>query len=315
MIATAECSHKNHKKSGKNRNGTQRYKCKDCGTRFADPMQHDGPFGAMRIDPEKAMMVLGLLLEGMSIRACERLTGVPRSTIDRLILVAGERCQKFIDDNIVDVPVSDIQIDETWSFVGKKDKRVTSNDDPGYGDSWTWICLDRESKLVVAHYVGGRGTDDSNIFLRRVRRAVDTTRRFQVSTDGFPAYQYGVPFILGSNIDFGMLVKKFESTQTTTRYSPAAIVSIDKRAVWGNPDPDKICTSHVESLNQKLRMHLRRFTRLTNAHSKSIAHHIAMQAVFFASYNFCRVHSSIGKTPAMAAGIFVRPLNLVELLT
>ena len=112
-----------------------------------------------------------------------------------------------------------------------------------------------------------------------------------------------------------MLIKQYESTQETTRYSPAQITSIEKKAVFGRPDMDKVCTSHIESLNQKLRLNLKRFTRLTQAHSKSLKHHIAMQSIYFANYNFCRLHSSLDKqTPAMAAGICDRPLKIVELL-
>lgn len=313
MIAL--CRHENFKKSGKNRNGTQRFKCKDCGVRFSDEQVHDGPFGSMRIEPAKAELVLKMLLEGMSIRAAERLTGVSRSTIDRLILVAGEKCQTFLDYNIINVSLDDLQIDEIWSFVGKKARKVTGDDEPVIGDSWTYICVDRETKLIAAHYVGKRDMTDTSRFLQRVRKAVNTSQSFQLSSDGWGAYKYGVPFSLGSNVNFGQLIKKYSSSQETTRYSPAQIISAEKKARFGSPDPEKICTSHVESLNQTIRMQLRRFTRLTNGHSKSLEHHVAMQAIFVAHYNFCRVHSSLDKqTPAMAAGLTERQLELLELL-
>ena len=149
----------------------------------------------------------------------------------------------------------------------------------------------------------------------QLRRAINVDRPFQVSTDGWGAYRYGVPFALGSQVNFGMLIKQYASSQETTRYSPAQIISATKKAVFGSPDPDSICTSHVESLNQKLRLNIKRFTRLTQAHSKSLKHHVAMQAIYFAHYNFCRLHSSLDKqTPAMAAGIVDRPLQMVEML-
>ncbi len=315
MIALT-CNHENAKKSGKNRNGSQRYQCKACGVRFSEEHHNDGPLGNMRVDLDKAIMVIGLLLEGMSIRACERLTSMNRDTIDRLILEVGERCQNFLDYNVVGASATDLQIDEIWSFVGMKAKQAKKYNDPAIGDSWTYICVDRDTKLVLAHFVGDRNQRDAERFLSKVRCAVDTSQRFQVSTDGWNGYRYSVPFALGSNVDFGQLVKKYASQQETTRYSPAQIISAEKFSRFGNPDIDKICTSHIESLNQTVRMQLRRFTRLTNAHSKSLKHHVAMQAIFFAHYNFCRLHSSLEKqTPAMAAGLADRPLKLVELFS
>ena len=270
----------------------------------------------MRVGLDKAMMVIGGLLEGLSIRAASRLFGMDKDTICRLVLEVGESCQNFLDYNIVDVPCTDIQMDEIWSFVGMKQKQARLQEDPTQGDSWTYICIDRDSKLVVAHHVGQRDQGNTEYFLQRVRRGVDQMTRIHVSTDGWGAYRYGVPFALGSNIDFGMLIKNYASEQKTTRYSPAMIISAEKKAVFGSPDVDKICTSHVESFNQKLRMHLKRFCRLTAAHSKSLKHHEAMQAIFIAHYNFCRVHSSLGKkTPAMAAGLASSPLEMVDLIS
>ncbi len=313
MIKLPKCTHPNFKKAGKHSNGAQRFKCKDCGKRFVD--ESNKPLGNMRVDVDKAMMVIGMLLEGTSIRACERLTGMNRDTIDRLILEVGEQCQIFMDYNLVDVYCEEIQIDELWSFVGMKAKQAAKQDDPQVGDSWTYVAVDRQTKLVAAHYVGQRDQIDTDRFLRRLRKAIDTSQPFQVSTDGWGAYRYGVPFALGSKVNFGMLIKQYASQQTQTRYSPAQIISAKKQAVFGQPDMDKVCTSHIESRNQTIRMQLRRFTRLTNAHSKSLKHHIAMQAIFFAHYNFCRLHSSLEKqTPAMAAGLTDRPLQLIELL-
>ena len=313
MIALPECNHENFKKAGKHSNGAQRFKCKDCGKRFVE--EQAKPLGNMRVDVDKAMLVINMLLEGTSIRACERLTNMNRDTIDRLILEVGQRCQHFMDDHIVDVRCDDIQIDEIWSFVGMKAKQAKKQDNPEVGDSWTYVAVDRETKLVACHYVGQRNRTDTNRFLSKLRRSINVDQSFQVSTDGWGAYRYGVPFNLGSNVNFGMLIKNYASQQETTRYSPAAIISAEKKAVFGSPDMDKVCTSHVESLNQTIRMQNRRFTRLTNAHSKSLKHHVAMQAIFFAHYNFCRLHTSLDKqTPAMAAGIVDHQLTLVELL-
>ena len=189
MIKLAECTHGNRKKSGKTAAGTQRFKCKDCGKRFID--ESTKPLGNMRVDLDKAMMVVNMLLEGMSVRATSRLTGMDKTTICDLILEVGEKCQNFLDYNIVDVPCTDIQMDEVWSFVGMKAKQAKKQDDPSQGDSWTYIAIDRETKLVVAHHVGGRDQQNTEYFLRRVRRGIDQQTRVHVSTDGWAAYRYG----------------------------------------------------------------------------------------------------------------------------
>jgi IS1 family transposase len=181
-----------------------------------------------------------------------------------------------------------------------------------WGDCWTFIAIDRDTKLVLTHAIGQRDMATSMRFLKQLDRA--TTGRFQLSTDGLGSYTLNVPFVFGSRVDFAQLIKTFAATQSTVRYSPAKISGIDKRPQFGNPDPDKICTSHVERLNLSVRMHNRRFTRLTNAHSKRQAHHIAMQNIFFAWYNFCRKHETIKQTPAMAAGLTDKPWSIYQML-
>lgn len=311
MIAFAPCEHTARVKAGKTNCGTQRFKCKNCGSRFTE----EKPLGSMKIDLDRAAMALSLMLEGMSIRATERLTGLARDTICDLILVAGERCERFFDDHVINVKSEEIQIDEIWSFCGMKQKQANARKaGPDVGDSWTYVAVDRNTKMILAYHVGQRDGQHTDIFLRKLADNVDRSNRIHVSTDGWNGYQYGVPFAMGSNIDFGMLIKKYAASQSETRYSPAVIVAAEKVSVFGQPDEDKICTSHIESLNQKIRMHLRRFTRLTAAHSKSIDHHIAMQNIFFCWYNFCRKHSTIGKTPAEAAGLTDSAISLRDVL-
>ena len=245
MIKAAECTHPNFKKSGKTKAGTQRFKCKDCGKRFID--ESTKPLGKMRIDPKQAMMAINILLEGMNVRATARLTGLDAGTIGDLILTVGEKCEHILRHNIVDVPATEIQCDEIWSFVGMKAKQAKNQDDPSMGDSWTYIAIDRNTKLVLAHHVGRRDQVDTDRFIGKLRTAIDQNTRVHVSTDGWAAYRYGIPFGLGSNIDYGMLIKQYASQQETTRYSPAQIISAEKKAVFGSPDIDKICTSHVPS--------------------------------------------------------------------
>lgn len=318
MIAPV-CNHENRKKNGRNRNGSQRYKCCDCGKTFSDEHVPTGPLGNMRIDTDKACMALNMLLEGMSLRATSRMTGIDRNTLGDLILLAGERCEQFSAAVVQDVQVNDVQADEIWSFVGMKEKtrnRLHRSED--FGDSWTWIAVERHTKLVLAYHVGLRNGSDCQQFMDKLDSAV--SGRFQLSTDGLGAYRYTVPFTFRSNVDFGMLVKHFQANRNETRYSPANITSIEKTSVFGNPDMDQVCTSHVERLNLTLRMQMRRFTRLTNAFSKSIDHHTAMQSLFFAWYNFVRPHQTLktddGKkqTPAMASGLTDRLMTIREIL-
>ncbi|MCA9230788.1 MAG: IS1 family transposase [Planctomycetales bacterium] len=294
------CTHETRKKHGKDRSGNQRFRCKDCGTTFVE--SEPKPLGNMRISMREATTALGMLLEGMSIRACERLTGLHRDTICDLILTVGANCQRFLDTQIRNVEVKDVQVDEIWSFVGCKERTATYR---GYnydsGDSWTVAAIERNTKLVIAHQVGQRDTTTVCTLLQKL--ADYTVGRFQLSSDGLAAYRLNVPFMLRDRTDFGVIIKQYSSAQKTTRYSPAKIIGTKKHARFGNPEEDRISTSHVERMNLTIRMHLRRFTRLTNAHSKSLKHHAAMQALFFAWYNWCRKHETIKQTPAMASGL------------
>jgi transposase-like protein/IS1 family transposase len=312
MIAFAPCDHECTKKHGKDRSGNQRFRCKDCGATFIE--ERPRPLGNMQIEIDSACMALKMLLEGMGVRATARITGLDQNTISKLILNAGENCERLLN-SISGLVVHDVQIDEIWSFVGMKQKQANARH-AGHnaGDSWTYIAVERGTKMILATHIGKRDGNHTDQFLRKLRDAIDTSAHPQISTDGWSGYQYGVPFALGSNIDYGMLIKKYASSQSETRYSPAVIVSAEKVPQFGNPDEDKICTSHIESLNQKIRMHLRRFTRLTAGHSKSVDHHVAMQSIFFAWYNWCRTHSTIKKTPAMASGLAETKWGVRQLL-
>jgi transposase-like protein/IS1 family transposase len=304
------CQHKAFKKHGRNSTGKQRFRCKDCGQAWLESKPE--PLGTMRTSLKDATTVLGMLLEGLSIRAVSRLTGIHYDTIGDMILSVGANCEELMD-SIRNVAVNDVEIDEIWSFVGCKEKVAQAR---GYsddqGDSWTFLGIERESKLVLAFEIGARDEETAGTFLSKVNRA--TVGRFQVSTDGLGVYTNGVPFAFGNRVDFAQLIKDYQSSQTETRYSPAKIISCEKKTVFGNPDKDRICTSHIESFNQKYRMHLRRFTRLTNAHSKSLKHHRAMQAIYLCYYNWCRKHDTLKTTPAISARISDHQWNLQELL-
>lgn len=307
----ATCQH-SAKKHGKDRKGNQRFRCRICGETWIE--QGPKPLGDMRISIRDATLALGMLLEGCSIRSVERLTGLHRDTIDDLVLVAGENCQRLLDAKVRDVKVSDVQCDEIWSFVGCKEKtRALKGHSEEFGDSWTFIAIERNTKLVLAHKVGQRDHATGMAFLNQLNRA--TVGRFQLSTDGLPLYSANVPHVFGAWVDFCQLVKSYQSSQEVTRYSPAKIIGAERTPRWGDPDLDRCSTSHIERLNLTLRMTSRRHTRLTNAHSKSLKHHVAFQAIFFAFYNFCRKHEALkGSTPAMAAGITAAPWTIRAML-
>jgi IS1 family transposase/transposase-like protein len=311
VVIVISCQHESTNRHGKDRKGNQRFRCLLCGATFA--AETAKPLGEMRISMKQATTALGMLLEGMSIRAVARLTSLHPGTICDLILVVGGNCRRLLDTKIVGVPVSDVQLDEIWSFVGMKEKtRVARGESAEWGDCWTFTAIERETKLLLAHTVGQRDMATCTRFLQQLDRA--TSGRFQLSTDGLRSYTLNVPFVLGNRVDFAQLIKNFASTQETTRYSPAKITDCEKIPMLGNPDEDRICTSHVERMNLTIRMNLRRFTRLTNGHSKSLKHHIAMQALLFAWYNFCRVHMTIKATPAVASGVVERTWTLRELI-
>lgn len=310
-MIVASCQHESVKRNGKDHRGRQRFRCKLCGHDWIEDTPE--PLGDMRISMKQATTALKMLLEGLSMRAVSRITGLDRGTVNNLILTVGENCAALME-SIKGVEARDVQADEIWSFLGIREKRrvLRGYDSEAFGDIWTWIALESNSKLVLSYRVGGRDIETCRPFLERLRDA--TTGRFQLSTDGLAAYRLSVPFILRERVDFGQLVKNYESTQVVTRYSPAKIISAEKKTRFGNPDHKRICTSHVESLNQKLRMCLRRFARLTNAHSKGLQQHKAMQAIFFAWYNWAREHDTLKTTPAVASGLTEKVWTMKELL-
>jgi transposase-like protein/IS1 family transposase len=296
------CQHESKKKNGKDRNGNQRFLCLTCGKTFAEETAK--PLGDMRITMRQATTAIGMLMEGMSVRAAARLTGMDPGTICDLIMTVGENCERFLNAKIKNVEAKDIQADEIWSFVGMKEKaRVSRGYSQEFGDSWTFIAIERDTKLILAHKVGARDSDTCWAFLLKLKCAIGSGR-FQLTTDGLRAYTSNVPYAFGMQVDFAQLIKNYSSTQEQTRYSPAKMISAEKLPMFGAPEEDRISTSHIERFNLTLRMSSRRHTRLTNAHSKSLKHHVAMQAIFVAFYNFCRKHETLkGATPAMASGL------------
>jgi transposase-like protein/IS1 family transposase len=304
------------KKFGKDRNGNQRFRCLSCGKTFAQPVKR--LLGRMTLAEDKAIMCLQLLVEGNSIRSIERITDVNRNTILSLLAVAGERCEKLMQDRIKDLSVKDVQCDEVWGYVGMKEKTKTNQgiEDSTLGDAWTFTAIERNTKMILAFHLGRRTEADTIAFTEKLAHA--TKGSFQITTDGFKPYQHAVVMSLGAQrVDFAQLVKLYSATPEgpQTRYSPAECTGTRKVPIYGNPDMSKVSTSHIERHNLSIRMSTRRMTRLTNAFSKSWVNHQAALALYLAFYNFCRVHQTLRITPAMEAGITNHVWTMKELLS
>jgi transposase-like protein/IS1 family transposase len=303
------------KKFGRDRKGNQRFRCNGCKKTFQP--EREKPLNNMYLPLDKATLCLQLLVEGNSLRSVERITGVSLRTLLDLLLLAGEKCERLLNEKIKGLPVRDVQADEMWGYVGMKErtKKRKTEADPTFGDAYTFVAIERHTKLVLAWHLGRRNVRDTVEFTEKIHEA--TSGRFQLTTDGFVAYPDAVAYSLGTRVDFAQLVKVYAQPEQgggERRYSPAEVVKAIPTPVWGRPDPERISTSHVERQNLTMRMMMRRLTRLTNAFSKKWENLRAALALHFAYYNFCRVHKTLRCTPAMEAGITGHIWTLQELL-
>ncbi len=258
---------------------------------------------ANNLPTEKKVLAVAMLAEGSSIRSIERITGVHRDTIMRLGIRVGEACVKIHDEKMRGLTCKQIEVDEIWGFVGAKRKNAPRVG--AYGDVWTFVGLDADTKVIPSFVVGKRDTYHARAFMDDL--AGRMANRIQVSTDALAAYPDAFERSFGAGSDYGQIVKTYSVTNlnqaASGRYSPADVVQVERTVISGMPDVSRICTSHVESQNLTLRMHCRRLTRLTNAFSKKFENFQAAVALNFAYYNFCKTHSSLRMTPAMAAGV------------
>ena len=265
----------------------------------------------------KRTQILAMLCEGSSMRSISRIADVSINTVSKLLVEAGEACLAIHDEYVRGVKPERVQCDEIWSFCYAKAKNVEAAKaaPDGAGDVWTWTALDPDSKLMVSYFVGDRSTESAMIIMEDLRRRV--SGRIQLTTDGHAPYVDAVWWKFEGDVDFAQVIKvygKDKPVSAEARYSPPPCVGMRKRRVEGDPNPKHVSTSHVERMNLSIRMQNRRFTRLTNAFSKKLDNHIHALALYFAFYNFCRIHKSLRVTPAMAAGITDRLWTLEDIV-
>mgnify|MGYP000635550926 FL=1 len=268
---------------------------------------------------QERVRVVSALVEGTSLRATERLTGVFRQAITGLLLCVGEGCRWLLDATMRDLHCDVLELDEVWAFVGKKEGHLTPDDPEEYGDQYTWIALDARTKLVPVHRVEKRTPAAANAFARELRGRVLGAP--QITTDGHKPYLAAVEAAFGKKVHYAQILKTYRADESSgasrddVRYSRGRVVRSVKHPITGTPDDDKISTSFVERGNLTLRMSQRRFTRLTNAFSKKVENLKAAVALHFGYYNFCRVHMTLRVTPAMEAGLTDHVWSIEELLT
>ena len=268
-----------------------------------------------KLSADERAKVLQLLCEGMSIRAITRVTGVHKVTVARLMNDAGRAVADYQDAALRGLNAKRVQVDEIWSFTYAKQKNVPAAKaaPEGAGDTWTWTAIDADSKLVMSWMVGGRDGGYAMALMDDLAKRI--ANRVQLTSDGHKAYLEAVEGAFGGDVDYAQLVKLYGPTPAPAgRYSPAECTGIRKTAVEGKPDMKYVSTSYVERQNLTMRMHMRRFTRLTNGFSKKVENHANAVALHFAYYNFVRVHKTLRMTPAMAAGVTDRLWDMSDLV-
>jgi IS1 family transposase len=263
---------------------------------------------------DKQEMAIAALVEGSSIRSVERMIGIHRDTIMRLMVRVGQNCEKILDATMNNLTCKNIQVDEIWGYVGKKQRHLTEDDNSSeMGDQWVFVALDADSKLIPSYIVGKRSADNAQAFIKDLSERLDN--RVQLSSDSLSAYVEAVEQAFGMDVDYGQIVKTYEADPIGPgRYSPPNVIGAEKIVVTGKPKMKNISTSYVERQNLTMRMQIRRFTRLTNAFSKKLDNLKAAVALHFAHYNFVRIHSTLRVTPAMAAGVTDRLWSIRDLM-
>ena len=268
-----------------------------------------------RLNVAERAKVIGCLIEGCSLRSTVRLTGVAKKTVSRILVEVGEACAAYHDKIMRNLPCKVLQVDEVWSFTYCKQANIPVHlqGQDGVGDTWTWIAIDADTKLIPSWHVGLRDAAAAYTFIHDLKDRL--ANRVQLTSDGHKPYLVAVEDAFGADIDFSMLIKLYgrETGNGESRYSPPVCIGARRRKIIGNPDRNLISTSFVERQNLTLRMTNRRFTRLTNAFSKKVENHKHMMAIYAMNYNFCRIHQTLRCTPAMESGIANHVWSLEEI--
>jgi len=267
-----------------------------------------------RLSLQRRSQIIGCLVEGNSIRSTERMTDTHRDTIMRLMVEVGNGCAALANEQMRELPCQRIEVDEIWSYVGKKQMHLQQGDDRRrLGDQWTFVAIDPETKLVPAYRVGKRSRDNAVAFMSDLSERL--SNRVQISSDSLRSYVDAVERAFGADVDYGQIVKFYDAEPIGPgRYAPPRVTGVERTVVTGSPDKRLISTSMVERQNLTMRMSMRRFTRLTNAFSKKLENLQAAVALHFAHYNLVRLHKTLRVTPAMAANVTDRVWSLEELV-
>ena len=270
-----------------------------------------------KLSIEKRAQIIGMLVEGNSMRAVSRMADCSINTVTKLLVDVGQACWVYQHKTLYDLPCKRIQCDEIWSFCYAKEKNVPEDHrgEWGYGDVYTWTAMCADTKLVPSFLVGRRDAAFADIFIKDL--ASRLRNKVQLTTDGHRAYLTAVEDAFGGDIDYAMLIKVYGSPQSKEeqrRYSPAECTGTEILRISGNPEPNDISTSFIERQNLTMRMSMRRFTRLTNGFSKKIENLECAVALHFMYYNFARVHKTLRVTPAMEAGIADHVWTLEEIV-
>lgn len=270
-----------------------------------------------KLTTQKRIQVVAALVEGASVNSVVRMTGVSKPTILKLLADLGTACAEYQDENLRNLPCKRVQADEIWSFCFAKDKNLSDEMKGkfGFGSVWTWTAICADSKLMISWLVGERSVPYAVKFIDDL--ATRLAHRVQLTTDGHKAYLRAVEGAFGAEVDYAMLEKIYAAPPqegVTTRYSPAQCCGAKKNKITGNPNDAHVSTSYAERMNLQIRMGMRRFTRLTNAHSKKVENHRHALALYFMYYNFARIHSTLRVTPAMQAGVTTHVWSLDEIV-
>src|SRR5947209_5909460 len=267
-----------------------------------------------KLTTERRIQVIGALVEGNSIRAASRMTCTSKNTVIKLLEDAGTACANYQDEVMRNLPCRRLECDEIWSFCYAKKKNVSPEHQGifGYGDVWTWVAIDADTKLVPCWHVGRRDANAAYEFINDL--ASRLAHRVMLTTDGLKAYVEAVESAFGADIDFAQLIKIYGKSQDEIRYSPAEYIGCETKVITGDPFPPMISTSYIERQNLTMRMSMRRFTRSTNGFSKKIENHMHAIALHYMHYNFVRIHKSLRCTPTMEAGITKKLWSVADIV-